>query len=64
MGASQHQAFVEHRQPVIWLLSLVIGLSVAWAAIGFRQLIGLVQLYWSATPANRCSRSPATHRGT
>jgi CIC family chloride channel protein len=40
------RAFVEHRQPVIWLLSLVIGLSVAWAAIGFRQLIGLVQLYW------------------
>jgi hypothetical protein len=40
------RAFVENRQPVIWLLSLVIGLSVAWAAIGFRQLIGLVQLYW------------------
>ena len=40
------RAFVEHRQPVIWCLSLVIGLSVAWAAIGFRQLIGIVQLYW------------------
>jgi chloride channel protein, CIC family len=40
------RAFIEHRQPVIWCLSLVIGLSVAWAAIGFRQLIGIVQLYW------------------
>jgi len=40
------RAFIEHRQPVIWLLSLFIGLSVAWAAIGFRQLIGIVQLYW------------------
>lgn len=40
------RAFIEHRQPVIWLLSLLIGLSVAWAAIGFRQLIGIVQLYW------------------
>ncbi|WP_340159924.1 chloride channel protein [uncultured Hoeflea sp.] len=40
------RAFIEHRQPAIWSLSLLIGLSVAWAAIGFRQLIGIVQLYW------------------
>lgn len=40
------RAFIEHRQPVIWLLSLLIGLAVAWAAIAFRQMIGLVQLYW------------------
>ena len=40
------RAFIEHRQPVIWVLSLLIGLSVAWASIGFRQLIGIVQLYW------------------
>ncbi|MGJ8571648.1 MAG: chloride channel protein [Hoeflea sp.] len=40
------RAFIEHRQPVIWFVSLFIGLSVALAAIGFRQLIGIVQLYW------------------
>lgn len=40
------RAFLENRQPAIWLLSLLIGLSVACAAIAFRQLIGIVQLYW------------------
>jgi CIC family chloride channel protein len=40
------RAFIEHRQPAIWLLSLLIGLSVALASILFRQLIGIVQLYW------------------
>ena len=40
------RAFIEHRQPAIWALSLVIGLSVALAAIAFRLLIGVVQLYW------------------
>ncbi|WP_412051626.1 chloride channel protein [Hoeflea sp. Naph1] len=40
------RAFIENRQPVIWLLSLLIGLSVACAAILFRRLIGIVQLYW------------------
>ncbi|MEQ8305720.1 MAG: chloride channel protein [Hoeflea sp.] len=40
------RAYLESRQPMIWLLSLVIGLSVALAAIGFRLLIGVVQVYW------------------
>ncbi|MCZ4288138.1 chloride channel protein [Hoeflea alexandrii] len=40
------RAFIEHRQPAIWCLSLLIGLSVALASIAFRQLIGVVQLYW------------------
>lgn len=40
------RAFVENRQATIWLLSLLIGLSVACAAIAFRLLIGVVQLYW------------------
>ena len=32
-----------NRQPAIWLFALVIGLTVAHAAIGFRQLILIVQ---------------------
>lgn len=40
------RAFLENRQPLIWLLSLLIGLSVACAAIAFRLLIGVAQLYW------------------
>lgn len=40
------RAYLENRQPLIWLLSLMIGLSVAIAAICFRLLIGVAQLYW------------------
>jgi CIC family chloride channel protein len=40
------RAYLDNRQPVIWTLSLLIGLSVALAAIAFRWLIGVVQLYW------------------
>jgi len=40
------RAYLDNRQPVIWTLSLLIGLSVAIAAICFRLLIGVVQLYW------------------
>lgn len=45
--------YLDNRQPTIWLLSLVIGLSVGLAAIGFRLLIGLVQLYWLGTSTER-----------
>ena len=40
------RAYLENRQPMIWLVSLIIGLSVAIAAICFRLLIGVAQLYW------------------
>lgn len=40
------RAYLDNRQPTIWLLSLFIGLSVAVAAICFRLLIGVAQLYW------------------
>lgn len=38
--------FVEDGQPFLWMLALVVGIGVAGAAIGFRELIGLVQLLW------------------
>ncbi|MGX1096643.1 chloride channel protein [Amorphus sp. MBR-141] len=41
--------FVAGRQPLIWVLALVVGAVVAVAAILFRLLIGLVQLPWLGT---------------
>ena len=40
--------FATEKQPLIWILSLVIGAAVGAAAIVFRELIGLVQLPWLA----------------
>lgn len=40
--------WLETRQPKVWLLSLLAGLSVSIAAIIFRELIGFVQLFWLA----------------
>ncbi|MBI1384068.1 MAG: chloride channel protein [Rhizobiales bacterium] len=42
-------AFVEARTLQVWLLALIIGAGVAYAAILFRTLIGLVQLAWLGT---------------
>ncbi|EKF20827.1 chloride channel protein [Nitratireductor pacificus] len=42
-------AFLEARLPLIWLLSLLLGLGVAVAAIVFRELIGIFQLFWLGT---------------
>ncbi|WP_346432929.1 hypothetical protein [Breoghania sp.] len=41
--------FTSRRQPLVWLLALVIGVVVALAAILFRVGIGLVQLPWLGT---------------
>lgn len=41
--------FLASRQPLIWLLALLVGAVVAVAAILFRLLIGLVQLPWLGT---------------
>ena len=40
------QTFLDDRQPFLWLLSLIVGIAVTIAAIGFRELIGLVQWLW------------------
>ena len=41
--------FVVSRQATIWLLAAVIGVLTCIAAIAFRELIGLVQLFWLGT---------------
>ena len=46
-------AFLEARLPLVWLLSLLLGLAVAIAAIAFRELIGFFQLFWLGTRSER-----------
>ncbi len=38
--------FLSDRQPLTWLMGLVIGITVGYGALGFRHLIGIVQLPW------------------
>lgn len=40
-------SFTTHRQPLIWLLGILIGIGAALLAIAFRELIGFVQYIWS-----------------
>ena len=47
------QEFTGQRAPLVWLLSLLIGCGVAYAAILFRQLIGLIQIVWLGTTSER-----------
>lgn len=41
--------FFGDRQLLVWTLAIVIGTSVAYAALGFRSLIGVTQLLWLGT---------------
>jgi chloride channel protein, CIC family len=45
--------FMADRQFLVWMLALVIGVSVGYAALGFRTAIGLVQWTWLGTTAER-----------
>ncbi len=42
-------SFLEDRQPLVWLLALIIGIAAAYAAILFRLAIGVFQLPWLGT---------------
>jgi len=46
-------AFFAERQPLIWLLALIIGTFVAYFAILFRLLIGFTQYLWLGTTSER-----------
>ena len=41
--------FLGERQPLVWIVALVIGIGAAYFAILFRSLIGMVQLPWLGT---------------
>ena len=51
--------FFEDRSLAMWLLALIIGVGVAYAAIGFRMSIGAVQLLWLGTASERVSTAAA-----
>jgi len=36
--------FLGERQPLVWLLALIVGAGAAYLAIAFRMFIGFVQL--------------------
>ena len=41
--------FFQDKQPLVWLLALVIGFGVAYAALAFRHIIGFCQYFWLGT---------------
>ena len=43
------RSFLADRTPLIWLLALLTGLTVGYAAIGFLWLIGFFQQFWLGT---------------
>lgn len=47
------KAFLQQKNPIVWILALLIGTFVAWAAILFREAIGLVQLPWLRTASEQ-----------
>lgn len=54
------QAFLSERQPLVWLLALIIGVSVGYASIIFRWLIGIVQWPWLYTTGERVATAAAS----
>ena len=48
-------ALIRRRQPVVWLLAVIVGVAVAYAILGFRASIGLVQFLWLGTMVERVS---------
>ncbi|MDX2259890.1 MAG: chloride channel protein [Hyphomicrobiaceae bacterium] len=52
-------AFLAERQPVVWVLALVIGILVGYAALAFRAAIGLVQWPWLGTMSERVAGAAA-----
>ncbi|MTH97906.1 chloride channel protein [Roseibium sp. RKSG952] len=49
--------FLDSRMPTVWVLSLVIGVLVAVAAILFRMGIGLIQWTWLGTTSEKVMQS-------
>ncbi|MFA9474308.1 MAG: chloride channel protein, partial [Filomicrobium sp.] len=51
--------FLAERQPLVWLLALIISVAVAYAALAFRWLIGIFQLPWLGTQTERVASAAA-----
>ena len=52
--------FMTNRQPLVWMLALAIGFSVAVAAILFRMAIGAVQSLWLGTSGENVGSAAAS----
>ena len=51
--------FLNQRQPLVWLLALIVGIVVAYAAIAFRWLIGIIQYLWLGTTTENVASAAA-----
>ncbi|MEM6463800.1 MAG: chloride channel protein [Pseudomonadota bacterium] len=47
------RAFIGDRQPLLWILSFFVGIAVTFAAIIFREMIGLIQIPWLGDSSER-----------
>lgn len=54
------RGFLGDRQPLVWVLALMIGVAVAYAAIVFRLAIGVFQLPWLMTMSERVASAAET----
>ncbi len=52
--------FLAERQPLVWLLALVIGVAVSYASIAFRFLIGIIQYPWLHTTSEKIATAAAS----
>lgn len=55
-------SFIRDRQPLVWLLALAIGVTVAYVAVAFRWSIGMFQLLWLGTQSEKIA-SAASEAG-
>ncbi|MFV2092796.1 MAG: chloride channel protein [Hyphomicrobiales bacterium] len=51
--------FLATRQPTVWLLAAALGILIGYVAIGFHNLIGLVQMPWLGTNSQRVAQAAA-----
>ena len=54
------RVFWRGRQPLVWLVSIAVGVGTAVGAIAFRGLIGLVQMPWLGTMGERIASRAET----
>ncbi len=49
------RTFTSNREPLAWVLATIIGITVAYAIIAFRLLIGATQFFWLGTMSEAIS---------
>ena len=54
------RTFAYNREPMAWALAAVIGITIAYAIIAFRLLIGATQFFWLGTMSEKFSNQVAS----